>query len=77
MKARKKRSEKPIETQETEKEKVMIPAGTTLYCWRFNHPTVGWVGGGPDDHWEESKSAIEGRMKYCPYESELISKVTE
>jgi hypothetical protein len=75
MKARKKRSEKPVETQE--KEKVMIPAGTTLYCWRFNHPTVGWVGGDPDDHWEESKSAIEGRMKYCPYESELISKVTE
>jgi hypothetical protein len=76
MKARK-RSEKPVEVQETEKERAMIPAGTTLYCWRFNHPTVGWVGGDPDDHWEESQSAIEGRMKYCPYESELISKVTE
>lgn len=74
MKARKKTKEKPVEEQ---KEKGMIPAGTTLYCWRFNHPTVGWVGGDNDDHWEESEDAIRGRMKWCPYESELISKVTE
>jgi hypothetical protein len=75
MKARKKKSEKPIE--EPQKEKEMVPAGTTLYCWKFNHPTVGWVGGDKDDHWEESESMIRGRMKYCPYDSELISKVTE
>ena len=74
MKARKKNTEKPVEE---EKDKAMIPVGTTLYCWRFNHPKVGWVGGDPDDNWEESEDTIRGRMKYCPYESELISKVTE
>jgi len=56
------------------------PPGTTLYCWKFNHPKVGWCGGHDDDHWELSEDAIKQRMAICQeefgYETELISKVT-
>jgi hypothetical protein len=62
---------------EPEVEKVVYPPGTTLYCWKFNHPKVGWCGGHDDDHWEEKESIILDRMAYCPYETELISKVVQ
>jgi hypothetical protein len=54
----------------------VIPTGTTLYCWKFNHPKFGWCGGHKDDWWEDKESVIRDRMVFCPYETELISKVT-
>jgi hypothetical protein len=63
-------------SEEPEKRASEFPAGTTLYCWRVNHPKFGWLGGHDDDHWEEKESTITDRMEYSLYPCELITKVT-
>lgn len=70
----KKRVSKKDQNQ-TETFNKVIPVGTTVYCWKFKHPKVGWSGGHDDDFWEEKESVIRDRMAFCPYETELISKV--
>ena len=51
------------------------PEGTTIYCWKFYHPTVGAVGGGKDDDWSPNRAEIESRMNHCGHPSKLIEKV--
>jgi len=55
--------------------KLRFPRGSTVYCWKFCHPTVGWVGGHDDDDWSLRKSEMEQRMEYCIHPAKLIEEV--
>lgn len=46
----------------------------TLYCWKFEHPKFGWVGGCDNDRWSPSRIEIESNMRHCEWPSELLIK---
>lgn len=52
----------------------LFKPGAVIYCWRFQHPKHGWIGGSHSEDWSQNPAIMLSRMEHCEYPKELITE---